>query len=251
MNKNSNLLGKLINVLDSILKDELSKHKEFPKEFTFFHVIERTKCNLDSLQLLIDDDVSRHEHAIGLIKRNLLSDFITTGYILRLSDSKEDLISKLYSLYHSDLKKVKDYIERSKSTIPEAAYEKFASDFTNNDHIFGQIQEYYKAHELKSFPTTTTIFDYFFKIENKDIWIKLLIDSYDLWLLLSKYEHLGWYSYAATRNIKRELFDERLRRVLLNASIMIAGCLEILGKQEEMKAVLAIIREYYSNYDSL
>ena len=79
-------------------------------KFTFTLVLERVYKNLCSLEILIDD-VSIHDHAIGLIGRNLLNDFITISFIIKNQNGRwNDVKEKLNSLHYTDVQKTKKSI---------------------------------------------------------------------------------------------------------------------------------------------
>lgn len=242
LNKN---IQELLNLINPVLSKERNSTIEFPVEFTFYHVLERVKNNLESVHLLVKDSIVRHNHAIGLLSRNLLSDFITTGYIIRFSKCEEDLYSNLYLLYNSDLKKAKGFVGMYKKAgfIDEPSFLEYNNKYSDNNHIYKQINDYKIEFKLKDFPPITRIIEEFLESELTDYWALQIKRSYDVWTLFSKYEHIGWNSYDTTRNINRKEVEKHLNVILLNTTIMVASCFELLKEKNAMKCAMEMIKK--------
>jgi hypothetical protein len=246
MKVNQNI-QEILSLINPVLSKELNSSIEFPVEFTFYHVLERVQMNLDSILVLTKDSIIKHNHAIGLLSRNLLSDFITTGFIIRLSKSEDEHYSNLYSLYDSDLKKADAFIKMYKDAgyIEENSYSEYNNRYSNENHIYKLIRDYRIEFGTKDFPATKSIIECFLKSDLTDAWALQIKKSYDIWTLLSKYEHIGWNSYDATREITETDILKRLNIVLLNTTIMIASCFEILKEENARITAMDMIKNNY------
>ncbi len=104
-------IQKMLDIINPIMSQQKSRSLEFPVEFTFFHALERINYNIQTLDLLINNDLVIYDHAVGLSCRNLLSDFITISYIVRFSKDIDECYVNLYRLYYTDLKKNESFID--------------------------------------------------------------------------------------------------------------------------------------------
>jgi hypothetical protein len=162
----------IIDTLTDILNDNHEKNLDFPIEFTFMTILERVKFNLNSIQLLIEENYTKHDHAIGLLSRNLLSDFILSSYCLRFSDDEEDLKSKLYSLFYSDLKKVDNFLLLMKkgNLLTGNEYDEYKRKYATDNHIYKLINEEYSIIKPQSIPPISEIIKYFIESNHEDEW---------------------------------------------------------------------------------
>lgn len=202
--KPNEIIEKILRITNPILSKNIDESNNFPVGFTFYHVLERVNFNLESIRVLVEDGITKHEHAIGLLSRNLLSDFITTGYIIRLSKSDDEFYMRLYSLYDSDLKKAKSFLNLylDAGFIDNEEVEKYNEKFNDENNVFKKIRDYCLEFDIKKrFPPTNEIIEEFFKSGLNDLWAEQIKRSYDTWAFLSKYEHLGWHSYDFTRTV--------------------------------------------------
>ena len=240
------IITKILHIIIPVLKKDLDQKNNFPVGFTFYHVLERVRFNLESIQILAKDNIVKHDHAIGLISRNLLSDFIATGYIIKLSVSEDDYYSKLYSLYDSDLRKVDSFLNMYKKAgfIDDDELKKHNKKYSDENHIYKVIRDYCEEFDLKSFPSTRAIIEKFLKSDMNDPWVDQVQKSYETWILLSKYEHLGWYSYDVTINTDNEKAIERLNSVLFKTVILVGSCLETLKEEQAMKDSVDLMRKF-------
>lgn len=250
--KPKDVIGDILNIINPILANDSDEKNIFPVGFTFYHVLERVCFNLTSIHVLIKDGMTKHDHAIGLLSRNLLSDFITTGYIRRLSKSEEEFYMQLYSLYDSDLKKAKSFLNLylKAGFISDTEVEKYNESYSNENHIYKKIRDYCNEFDVRRFPQTNEIIGEFFESGLQDIWAEEIKRSYDTWAFLSKYEHLGWHSYDFTRRVDSQVSEDRLNSVLFKTIIMVASCLELLKENKAMdKAVMLckVMTDFYIN----
>lgn len=230
-------IKEILEIINPVIKKERKGTVSFPVEFTFYLLLERVKGNLDSLKILIENGIVRHDHAIGLISRNLLTDFITTGYAILLPHDKEETERKLYALYYSDIKKVDSFLKVLKSTDSINDEKHLELQEKYNENIYKIIKEYYAENELKTFPSIGGIIEMFIKSDLKDRWSEEIKRSYEIWILYSKYEHLGWNSYELTRNISKESTTSNLFSVLFNTNILALSCMEILNENDAIDAL--------------
>lgn len=243
------IIAEILKIINPILIKYLDQKINFPVEFTFYHVLERIKFNLESLQILVKDNITKHDHAIGLISRNLLSDFITTGFIIKLSTSEDDYYSNLYSLYDSDLKKADSFLNMYKDAgcVDDDEWKNYNEKYSDENNIYKLIRDYCKDLDIKSFPTTRKIIERFLKSEMNDPWAVQIKKSYDTWGFFSKYEHIGWYSYDLSRNADKSIVIERLNSVLCNTSILVGSCLDTLKEEQAMNDSVDLMKKICRN----
>lgn len=236
------LIFKILTIIDPVLKRREKTSISFPLEFTFFHVLERVKCNLDAIKLLQVNGVGKYDHAIGLLSRNLLSDFITTGYVIKKSENEEDIYMKLYSLHNSDIKKLGAYftVMNKAKVITDEDVHQIKNKMSDNP-IYTLILDYCKDNDVKNFPVTASIISLFSDSNPKDQWANEIKNSYDTWVYYSKYEHVGRLSYELTRGTTNEKADKRLKGVLVKTLILAASCLDILKEEEAMSECLKLL----------
>lgn len=220
-------IEKFENEIDLIIKKYINEDVQFPVELTLIHVLERTQFSLHSLNLLLQGNIGKKEHSIGLICRNLLTDFITISYIINKADSEEELYVNLYSLHLSDIKKTEASIEffKGNEKLTDKEYLNAIDKLNNPKGIYKFIKDYASDYKLKLLPQTAQMIDWFLKNHNEDPWRKSVADSYDPWLFYSKYEHLGWFSYELTRKITEQKTRTLVESVIDKVPFMIKGCL--------------------------
>jgi hypothetical protein len=236
------VISSILSIINPVLNKRYNESISFPLEFTFCQVLERVKFNLESIKVLLDKGIDMHDHAIGLISRNLLTDFITTGYVIKLSNSEEEIDMKLYALYNSDLKKVDSLLKTLKKAdfVSNDELNVINEKYSNDNKV---IRDYCIEYEIKSFPSINTIIESFIKSDLKDIWSDQIKRSYDIWIFYSKYEHLGWSSFDLTRNTSAEKANERLTSVLMKTLILLGSCLEILKEKKGLTDSMELLKQ--------
>ncbi|MBK9421261.1 MAG: hypothetical protein IPN44_09415 [Flavobacteriales bacterium] len=237
-----------ISVLRGIARPVLAtagEHESFPVRFTFRLVLERLESSLGTLEVLIKDDALRHDHSIGLICRNILSDVITTGFLIKLSTTEENLHENLYALYYDDLKRtdmvIKLYAESNLITTEEAI--EYNDIQAMPDSMFKLIRNYVDEYKPEPFPGSTSIIKKLIASKKDDPWSIELRRSYDIWIYYSKYEHLGWYAYQLTRALDCKKAESRFKSVLRLATLLLSSCLEMLGQKDSLDKSMAIYRQ--------
>lgn len=116
----------------------------FPVQWTYHHALERLDRSLVSIHTLVLAGLTTHEHAIGLISRNILTDLLITAHIIRVS-TDETIEGNLIPLYYDDLKKMTAYVEMLRGTpfISEREYQEFITKETTEMKI---IDGFYRDH---------------------------------------------------------------------------------------------------------
>jgi len=228
------IIKRILEIINPIMNKHKSKDFAFPSVFTFFHVLERIKFNLESLDLLVSSDIIKYEHGIGLICRNLLSDFITIGFIVKLSKDEDEYYVNLYRLYYTDLSKAESFLNiYLKAGIASEEDKKTFQDKKNNpEEIYKLIFDYAAEYNIRKFPSNSSIIELFIQSKLNDQWATEVINSYDIWTFYSKYEHIGWSSYNFTRNTEKTIALQRLRSVLKKTTLLLSTCLDKLGESE-------------------
>ncbi|WP_018344263.1 hypothetical protein [Cytophaga aurantiaca] len=244
-------ITEILNLINPILIKDESSTLNFPIQFTFHHVLERTTVSLESIRILMKSGISAHDHAIGLLSRNILSDFIIVGYISKFSKNEDDMIDMLNNFYNADLKKVDTYIETLKKLkiAPEGLQEHHLNKYLTDNSVLNYVRT--NINTGKSSKTNTNfiiseIHKKFSEKESQDFYDIQIIKSYDTWLLLSKYEHLGWYSYEFTRNLYTEILTKRFSFVLYSTLMLITFSLGNLQEENIKRSVDELIKNIHS-----
>lgn len=238
------VLGQLRRIAESELKAEGTK-SVFPVDFTFRLVLERLESSLNTLEVLVKGDALRHDHSIGLICRNVLSDAIATGYVIKLSSSKENMLENLYAMYRDDLTRTDSFIDlfHKAGVLTTQEAEQYAAKHSVPDTMYKLIRDSFDENGPKEFPSSTTIIRRLLAWKKNDPWSIELQRSFDIWTYYSKYEHLGWYAYELTRNLDRKKAEARLRSVLRLVALLLSSCLEMLGRKEALEESMMLYRE--------
>lgn len=238
----------LIETIKSVTSNTHGKKFDFPVEFTFSHLLERIYNNLIALKHL-KEDFLKYEHGIGLIARNLLTDFITMGYVIKISGKRQEVIGSLYSLYNSDMLKADNFMKMKESAgeIDVAEMNKYMDRY-NQKSIYKDVRDYATINNIKGLPQIAQMITALNNSGKKDMWTQEIVHSYDLWLFYSKYEHVGWYSYDLTRSISKQNIEERLNSVLRKTLILICGCLDELKEENAYKKCNELMVEQYKEF---
>lgn len=238
-----NIIEKIQNVIKPVLDKEPEFNSNFPVEFTLYHILERANCSINSLRILSKESIVTNDHAIGLISRNILTDFILISYIIVKSDSKEDL-RWYYALYRSDYNKMKSYLnfaERHKFVSSQELIE--LNKIYEND--FYKIIKTNSEIEKVNFPSMKDIVEEFMTEFQTHLLANHISAAYDIWILLSKYEHLGIHSYTLTRQVPVENLKARLDTIISKSFILSGICLEGLYEDKAYSELLKLTEDVY------
>lgn len=239
----------------------------FPVHFTFRLVLERLESSLGSLDLLTGNDPIRHYHATGLICRNILSDALTTGYIIKssvvvrnrreeLDESASDqtdksstaleekLHEKLYALYYDDLNRTDKFVAlfNEVGALSKEDVEEYHAKHAMPNSMFKLIRDYAQEFGTKSLPSSAEMIKSLLKSDNKDHWVRELQLAFDIWTYFSKYEHLGWHAYDLTRDMDNSKVHSRLKSVTRLAALLQSSCHEMLEQKEALNESLAVYK---------
>ncbi len=240
----------------------------FPVHFTFNLVLERLESSLGSLELLLENDVIRHYHAAGLICRNILSDVLSTGYIIKSSaieidqsqdideDGSDDpfkratsvegqLHENLYALYHDDIQRMDRIVDlyRKAGILSDEDIQRYREKNAMPDSIYKLIRDYAEISGTKSFPSNTEVITRLLKSDKKDPWVRELQLAFDIWVYFSKYEHLGWHAYDFTRDLDKNTILSRLKSIVRLAALLQSSCHEMLEQKQALAESMAIYKE--------
>jgi len=221
------------------------EQESFPVPFTFRLALERLESSLGTLEVLVKEDVMRHDHSIGLICRNILSDFITTGGIVKLPESQESRFELLYSLYFDDLRRTDNFMKlfEEADVLTREEANQYNEKHAMPDSMYKVIRDYKREYDTKPFPRNTSIIKDLLSKGKGDPWVIELHRSFDIWTYYSKYEHLGWYAYELTRNLDQKKAATRLLSVLRLSSLLQSSCLEVLGEKKAYEESFEVYRK--------
>jgi hypothetical protein len=240
-----------INTLRGIARPVLAtagNQETFPVPFTFRLVLERLESSLGTLEVLVKDNALRHDHSIGLICRNILSDAIATGYLVKLSTSDENLYENLYALYHADLKRTDSIIKlfRDGGVLTTEEATRYSEKYAIPNSMYKVIRDYQEEHKPKAFPKNTEVIRQLLETKKDDPWSIELQRSFDIWTYYSKYEHLGWYAYELTRNLDPRKAAARFLSVLRLSALLQSSCFEVLSKKQAYGESFEVYRKLFA-----
>lgn len=238
------VIGALRDIAQPVLA-AAGKQESFPVPFTFRLVLERLESSLGTLEILIKDDAQRHDHSIGLICRNILSDVITTGGIVKLPESQESRFEHLYALYYDDLRRTDYFVKlfEDAGVLTRVEAQCYNEKHSMPNSMYKLIRDYVREFDTKPFPSTTSIIRSLLARKQDDPWIIELHRSFDIWTYYSKYEHLGWYAYELTRNLDQKKAATRLLNVLRLSALLQSSCLEVLGEKKAYEVSFEVYRK--------
>jgi hypothetical protein len=238
--KHHEIIAEMLSIISPVLQNENKEREQFPVGFTFNLVLERLEFNLYSLETLTKSNREKHDFGIGLLCRNILSDYMLIAFIIANSKKNDD--KYFYSYIYSDVKKTEDYINISE--IHGLTDGEDYSDLRATLQKFTNlIKQYWEGVETKGpikIPTTKEIFINFRTENIKHPFSKSVKDAYDIWLEFSKFEHLSLSYYMITRKIPKEKRHFQLRSVLSMAIFLAGACLEELKELESAKKILLL-----------
>jgi hypothetical protein len=230
----------LIELLDKIASDvlrELRPHEglemKFPVQTTQLIVKRRAYHNLLSLSVLVRDSLVMNYQAIGLILRNIATDFITVGYIVKSTTDKNEVLERFYRLYYSEFYRLILFTKdiNSLGLITKEDKEIMDDSYFKSHKVLEDIKGYYNGTEPKPFPGVKLMIKEIRNRGDSEKYLLELVSSYDFWTFFSKYEHLGWHSYSFTRKLNNELLENHIRQAVMYimiCMIMLDEC-DIVG----------------------
>jgi len=219
----------------------------FPQEFTFILSMERLDRGLESMDELIPKGLQRHEHAIGLISRTILTDFITLAFVVNFSNI-EEVESTLYQIYWSDKELVDKHMKRfsDAGVLSIEEHEQYIACENQEGSFQHRVNEYYLNNEPKRFPAFAHILDKVFRDRPMKPLAFEIRNAYDQWFLLSKYEHMGWHSFALSRTLDVKDVEARVRRALYYSLLLLQICLEML-EENDLNAKAGLLFKEWMN----
>jgi hypothetical protein len=237
----------IINKINQITKIAIRENDEkviSPDEVIIKTVIERVHFNTISLRTLISEDLKKNEHAIGLICRNLLTDFLSISYIFLSSNQEVTRNDNFIRLAYSDIKNIEAFFElgKSKGLLNKEESRKVENNL-QSDNAIQILKEELDKRNLKRFPSSKDIFKHFTNKKDNHSWHQAIVDAYDIWVYLSKYEHIGYYYYKFTRDFNKSEIIKRIRITLSNTTLLLGGCLEEINETELRDKAILLFKE--------
>jgi hypothetical protein len=244
-------INEILKIIDPVIeKYQKLDQKEFSETLTNVHAIERFKWNLDSLYALINEDTVKHNHAIGLVIRNILTDSYTMAYIMHYNSDGIEESRKLYGMYKDDLDKYGEFFKlmHENDHISKVEYDKFVNIQNSSEYGFKKLNAHIDNNSIKKIDSTSQIVKKLLtnrkqqKHKNINNLYDMLNRSYAAWNKYSKYEHMGYYSFIFSRNRNHPLFQEKLtndiHEILIASSWVFSSN---LAKLTEIKAAKALV----------
>jgi len=174
---------------------------------------------------LAADGIAKHEHAISLLSRTILTDYITIADAVYFS-AGGDCREALFKIYSADVTTLEGYLEwqRKWDMLTQDEHDEHKRKGGEDGHFVRLVRDHYKG-KLPHGPRPTKIADSLPKDNPRAREVRL---AYEQWFIYGKTEHVGYISTViidANDNILREW---RLRLVILFAMRLAVICLEQL-----------------------
>jgi hypothetical protein len=175
----------------------------------------------------------------------ILTDFITLAYVVNFSNL-EELESTLYQIYWSDKELVDKHMKRffDAGVLSVEQHDEYIINAKQQGSIQQIVNEYYLNNEPKRFPAFAQILDKVFRVKPMKPLAVEIRNAYDQWFLLSKYEHMGWHSFALSRTLEVKVVEVRVRRTLYYSLLLLQICLDMLDEKELNGKAGLLFREW-------
>lgn len=218
-------------------------------EFIFVLFLERLNGNLNGVKVLLSNYQDELEHSLGLILRNILTDFFILSYLSKSNIKDDELENKIIALFYSD------YI-KNESNKKLLANTPFASSNESSntsklevdkDRLSKFIIEEFNKRKLKKFPNTAKLIIITKEEGFKSNWDRYIIKAYDLWLFYSKYEHISMSYYNFVRLINPSNKSANIKASIEIAYIMVASCLTYLNEKDLSEKVFDRLNKFIEN----
>ena len=148
-----------------------------------------------------------------------------------------------YSLYYDDIDKVKITMKNylNGGFISNDDFDAYTENYTKG--IYAEVKQYCELNSCKDFPTPTKIAKWALQNRDNDGWVNEMISAYDIWSFYSKYEHVGWHSYAFTRNSKvsHRKDQEWILPILSKALVTAASATLQLGDANSSDSLMKLV----------
>ena len=250
-NRNKESLLKYISDLNIQIESLGAKEEvtqTFPVKFLYFHGLERLYQSVNTIILIIRGKPVDHAHAIGLVMRNIISDFLILAYIYHKPKNDEERIDLANDLYRSDIATNDRYIEYAYKIgmLNQEMYNNYKNLHTDDGSIIKLIKD---SSLNVRFATMKDISEYFASQGEADIIGSLVVKAYDYWALFSKNEHIGWNSYNFTRPVNNSMLIQWLYTVVDYIVTSTLLCCDILEEKEKAFSINEAFKAFrkYSN----
>ena len=248
------VLNKMLNLTRS-----LTDQKKEVKDDVLFSIliIERLQQSLETIKtLLANTGIRKHGHAIGLIGRNVLSDYLMFIYVFGNSVIHDPQYVVQW-LFNDDIKRVENHINwhSDNGLLPEAdlfrngkvEFESDVSDKHWKQALLKTEKDIPEKDRIKSL-STGAIAKHLILSDSR--FARFARIAYDIWIHWSKYEHIGWYSYKLTRiDIKDN--SERID-FLITCSLEVFYMSSSIAKKEDViEGIIALNKQWKEHPTSL
>ncbi|MEZ5013666.1 MAG: hypothetical protein R2794_05190 [Chitinophagales bacterium] len=245
-NRNKEALLKYIsdlnNQIESLgVKEEVTQ--SFPVKFLYFHGMERLYQSLNTIILILRGKPFDHGHALGLVMRNIISDFLILSYIYHKPKGEEERIDLAYDLYRSDIATNDRYIDYAykNGMLNEELYNNYKNMHTADGSLIKLIKD---SSSNMRFASMKDISEYFASQDESEIIASLVVKAYDYWALFSKNEHIGWNSYNFTRPVNNSMLVQWLYTVVDYIATLTLLCCDILEEKEKALSINESFKEF-------
>lgn len=216
-----NRLEDFIQFLSKILEKEIPNSDELPTGITYLQIIERTNYSLLAINRLLDSNDYKYSHALNLICRNILTDYILIMYIqVKFNSNSEEIKCFLLSIYNDEFDRLQKTIE---SKVYISRSEDFNIMFNNPKDRLYQIKNIIKHYNNKipEYKSTIAMYNVLVNNHGSNTLTQEVIEAYGIWMKLSKSEHIGWFSFEFSRTLNIEEMKSLINIVLKKSINMI------------------------------
>lgn len=208
--------------------------------------IDRSYCGLKSAQLILNNFQDHYDQGLGLIFRNIISDFFLVMNMTLYAPKSQEIDFLLIHYFKDGENQMNRFINRMETTgmYPIQMMNQIRANLTNAKTKSGLIRSEADP-EIKPEMRTAEIFTNLLKHHASNDQIKMLLShAFDLWKYYSQYEHYGISAYELTRNPRGEEFNSRIVSILKISFFSLTICLKNLSLEvEEQKLADYLVQE--------
>jgi hypothetical protein len=230
-------LVELLNNLDELMKNLGEKKTQNQTELGLHLFMSRNYSSLKSAQYLLQQYEPAFDHALGLIFRNILTDFFLVMNIRFNTNGQEEIELVMDGYFIDSETKIDQYVALAKkcelTTVENI--EKATENLNDKATISGVIREKKQSRKIDSKSIqTSAIFKNLLENPRVEDHIKKGIkNAFDLWKYYCQYEHFGLKSLEINRNVSEKMFNSRIESIISYSILTIGTCLTALAKKEE------------------
>jgi hypothetical protein len=183
---------------------------QFPVKYLYYHIGERLIFATKTIILFLKNSPENHVHGLGLLLRTVYTDFILASYLYSYYEDEEQMKEQIIIYLNHEITKEESYVShvRNKKLVNENELSRYIKKVSGEANIkkvvknkYSELMKIYAVKKLP-FPSTAEIVKNFPQNMYGKLMTPFVYKAYDIWKLLSQFEHIGLNSYLMTRDAK-------------------------------------------------